>query len=136
MKMLKFTIVLSLLTATFAFGAASAPQATIVAVKGAASFTPSAAGKSQPATKGATISEGGTVDTSVGGEVSIKFFDGTVTVVQGKTSLTLETLKLNAGKEVTQLNLRSGSLVATLDPAKKDTTDYKVRTPKGVAAAR
>jgi hypothetical protein len=34
------------------------------------------------------------------------------------------------------LDLRSGNLISTIDPAKRSINNYAVRTPKGVAAAR
>jgi hypothetical protein len=39
-------------------------------------------------------------------------------------------------EEKTLLDLKSGNLVAKLDPTKKAVNNYQVRTPKGVAAAR
>lgn len=113
--------------------------AKLLAVNGSVSISlPSGAGS---ATVGADLPVGTVVTTSAGGQATIKFFDGTVAVVQPETAVSIQTHSVTAEsgavqKENTQLDLRSGGVIASLDPAKKNVTNFRVRTPKGIAAAR
>ena len=81
------------------------------------------------------------ITTSGGGQATVKFFDGTVAIVQPDTTVSIKTHSVESAggavqKENTLLDLRSGGVIASLDPAKKNVTNFRVRTPKGVAAAR
>lgn len=111
-------------------------SATILTVKG--SVQSSEQGALQP---GSTLAVGGVLRTGGGSEVSLRFFDGTVTTVLADSEVTLERLEAQTSggknlKETTVLNLGRGTVVASLDPAKKDITSFSVRTPRGVAIAR
>lgn len=119
-----------------ALAALGAPVATVVTVKGAAQTSGHEALRS-----GATLPVGATILTSGGAEVSLRFFDGTVASVLADSEVTIETLEARAsgGRNVTEttvLNLQRGTVVASLDPAKKDVTRFSVRTPRGVAVAK
>lgn len=97
-------------------------------------------GSTTPVTVGSVLPVGTVITTSPDGQATVEFFDGTVTVVQPESDLTIATHSVTAEagetKENTLLDLRAGGVVSSLDPAKKKVTNFKVRTPKGVAAAR
>jgi hypothetical protein len=114
-------------------------EATIIATQGTVTVTP-AGGSGAPLRVGANISQGGRIVSGPGGQASIRFSEGTTAVLQPGSDVTVEALSTTTEngkvtKETTTLNLRSGSIVSTLDPDKKSVTDYRVRTPKGVAVA-
>lgn len=77
------------------------------------------------------------IEVKAGTRLFFKTFEGQITVVEADSVIFLETIEVtSAGKEKTVVELKSGNLVANLDPTKRGTNDYGVRTPKGVAAAR
>jgi hypothetical protein len=140
MKTFSLLIGLSLIATRLAFGAEGAPrEAVILGVKGAVTVQP-AAGPAGAALVGAKLQSGARLVTGVGSQVTVRFYEGIVTVIQQGSELRIQNLAAISEngvvtKETTALDLRSGSLLATLDPAKKLITDFKVRTPKGVATA-
>lgn len=114
-------------------------SATLVAVNGSVAI--SGPGGAITATVGADLPVGAVMTTTSGGTASVKFFDGTVVVVEPDSHVTISTHSVttdggNVTKESTLLDLKAGGVIASLDPAKKHVTDFRVRTPKGVAAAR
>ena len=113
--------------------------AKLIAVNGSVSIALPNGGGS--AAVGTELPVGTAITTSGGGQATIKFFDGTIAIVQPDTNVAIQTHTVTSQggvvqKENTQLDLRSGGVVASLDPAKKNLTNFRVRTPKGVAAAR
>lgn len=114
----------------------AAPTATVVAVKGSVQTA-----DHQTLQPGIALPVGAVIRTSGGSEVSLRFFDGTVASVLADSELILERIEAQqqAGRNVTEttvLNLQRGTVVASLDPAKKDITRFSVRTPRGVAVAK
>ncbi|MBX3736110.1 MAG: FecR domain-containing protein [Candidatus Didemnitutus sp.] len=119
-----------------AVAAVAAPSATVVAIKGSVQTA-----DHQALQPGATLPIGAVVRTSGGSEVSLRFFDGTVASVLADSELIVERIESQqqGGRNVTEttvLNLQRGTVVASLDPAKKDVTRFSVRTPRGVAVAK
>ena len=115
---------------------AAARDAKLVAVNGAVVVT-GAKGEAIQATPGAIVPEGGSILTESGGEATVEFFEGTVSVVQPESHVVVERHFDGGagGKETTILQLEAGAVVTSLDPAKRPVTDFRVRTPKGEAAA-
>jgi len=112
------------------------PAATILTVKGGVQSSDQTSMQA-----GATLPIGSVIRTGGGAEVTLRFFDGTVATVLSDSELSLERLEAQSAgganvKETTVLNLSRGTIVASLDPAKKDVTSFSVRTPRGVAIAR
>ncbi len=113
-----------------------APSATVLTVKGTVST-----GSHQSLQPGAALPVGAVIQTGSGAEVSLRFFDGTVANVLADSELTIERLDAEVqgghnAKETTTLNLQRGTVVASLDPAKKGITNFSVRTPRGIAVAK
>lgn len=113
-------------------------QGTVLAVKGTASVS-MASGQSTVKT-GESVGVNTRIVTTPGAEVTVRLFTGTVVVVQPESEVTIEALSVTTRngiitKEISVLNLTKGAVVTTLDPAKKDVSDYRVRTPRGVAVA-
>lgn len=113
---------------------ASAQTAKVVKIVGsaaAASVTPEG-GTATTVTLGMTIGKGATITTGNGVELYVEAFDGAVASIKANSRVTVDSL----GAQEATLNLTSGSIVSQIDPAKKLPRDsYKIRTPKGVAAA-
>lgn len=136
LKLLGFVFASALLLGAVA---RAASNATIVALTGSVALT-GPDGRSLAAAVGTELPEGSAVTTAPGGQATVKFFDGTVTIVQPDTNVTIQTHRTveesDGVKEETELDLKSGGVVNSLDPAKKNINRFRVRTAKGVAAAR
>ncbi len=61
---------------------------------------------------------------------------GTEVNVDQNTTLKVEELSSKFSRKRTQIELRSGRVTALIDPKYSRSTDFRVRTPSGVAAAR
>ena len=90
---------------------------------------------------GDRIPQGAVVMTGAGAEAFIQPFSGAVSAVKENSTVQIEKLSLTTEggaltKQTATLNLKSGNLVSTIDPAKRAINNYSVRTPKGVAASR
>lgn len=90
---------------------------------------------------GDKLPQGTAITTSATSEVEIQVFPGTTSTIKPGTKVELEKLSLTSSsgvvtKQSAIVNVKIGSVVSNLDPAKKAINDYGVRTPKGVAAAR
>lgn len=102
---------------------------------GDASFTP--AGGVKTAIKsagGENIPEQSLIETGPGAELMIETFAGAVATIRQNSRVVID--ELSATTRKARLSLKAGTIVSTLDPAKKGNTDYGVVTPNGVAAAR
>jgi hypothetical protein len=132
-KKIRFSII-ALFVATLAASGLQAQNAKITRITGdaTAATVTTADGAKTPLTPGMTIAQSSTITTGAGVEVSLEAFDGATAAIKANSSVLVE--KLGASEAV--LDLKKGSLVSQLDPAKKATNKYSVRTPKGVAAAR
>lgn len=139
MKTLKWIFLLLVAVPLCVRGDEPASGAKVVAISGNVSFAaPSGA---VDATVGAVLPVGSVVTTTGGGQATLQFFNGTVVIVQPESNVTVleHSVTSEAGvvtKENTMLDLHAGGVVASLDPAKKNISNFRVRTPKGVAAAR
>lgn len=103
--------------------------------QGEASFTPPGASKIIiKSAGGEVIPEHSLIETGPGAELMIETFAGAVATVRQNSSLVIDELSSSTRKA--RLNLKSGNIVSTLDPARRSNTDYGVVTPSGVAAAR
>jgi hypothetical protein len=113
---------------------AQAIDARVVSVKGSSTAS---RGTLQA---GSSLGVGTLIRTGGDGEVTLRLFDGTVVAVHGDSELALERMEYQpteqVRKEVTVLNLHRGTVVASLDPARKAFTSFSVRTPRGVAVAQ
>jgi hypothetical protein len=90
-----------------------------------------------PATVGLEVPVGSLIEVGEGTKLFLETFEGQITVAEAGSVFQIEAMEVTPEKkEVTRINLKSGDLVANLDPNKRGTNDYGVRTPKGVAAAR
>ena len=100
-------------------------------------------GQTQPVSLkvGDKLPQGTTITTSSTSEVDVQVFPGTTATIKAGSKVDIEKLALSSSngvvtKQSSVINLKVGSVVSDLDPAKKSINDYSIRTPKGVAAAR
>ncbi|MBI2815165.1 MAG: FecR domain-containing protein [Opitutae bacterium] len=98
-------------------------------------------GSSVTVTQGMQLPQGTTLTTGDKSDAYLVTHGDTTSVVTQNSEVTVaETSITSSGgqvtKQTTTLDLKSGNLVAKLNPAKKSVNNYSVRTPKGVAAAR
>jgi hypothetical protein len=103
-----------------------AADATLLKKTGSVTVTPQG-GQATELNVNDKIPDGATVKTGPGAEAYIQPLDGAIATMKANT-----TVEIGTGNAT--INLKSGNLVSTIDPAKK--VKYSVRTPKGVAAAR
>lgn len=115
-------------------------QATVARVTGAATVTlPD--GSTTILTAGMKVAQGATITTGIDGDVYLESHAGYVTAIKAGSVVAVEEISVTTEnsqvkEEKTLLDLKSGDLVARLDPKKKAVNNYQVRTPQGVAAAR
>lgn len=119
---------------------AKVTEATVAKVSGAATVTlPD--GSTAAVTLGMKIPQGATITTGADGDVLLLAHTNTSATIKANSTVSVDELSVSSSggkvtEEVTTLNLKNGNLVSALDPAKKSVNNYKVRTAKGVAAAR
>ncbi|MET0262956.1 MAG: FecR domain-containing protein [Rariglobus sp.] len=129
------------LTVVCAHAAETASEAVVLKVKGSAQAT--LPGQSQATTLkvGDKLPQGTVIKTPGSSEVEIQAFSGSVTTIKPGSTVDLNKLSLTTDngavtKQTAVIDIKVGSVVASLDPSKKAINDYSIRTPKGVAAAR
>ncbi len=90
-----------------------------------------------PAVLGDSLPEGSIVTTGPDGSALVESFAGISTGVGDSSSVVIGKHTVSAeGVRTAEIELKEGSTVSVLDPAKRKINNYGVRTPKGVAAAR
>lgn len=135
---LLFTALVGL--AASAFAQSTATEATVARVTGTVTAT-LADGSTVAVTEGSKLPQGATITTGDKSEVFLVSHGDTTSKISENSVVEIAELSTtSAGGKVTEqkatLDLKSGNLVAKLNPAKKSVNQYAVRTPKGVAAAR
>jgi hypothetical protein len=139
-KLFALFAVLLGLAVSAAAQSAKVTEATVAKVSGAATVTlPD--GSTAAVTLGMKIPQGASITTGADGEVLLQTHASTAATLKANTTVAIDELNTSSSggkvtEEVTTLNLKNGNLVSALDPAKKSVNNYKVRTAKGVAAAR
>ena len=129
------------LSSALALQAAEASaQAKVLKISGTSAQVQMPGGESRALILDESLPQGATIITGDGTEVYIQPMSGAVATIKPNSNVVIEQLSLTTeGSAVTKqsalLNLKSGNLVSSLDPAKKSINNYGVRTPKGVAAA-
>jgi hypothetical protein len=139
-RKLALTLTALLGLAVSAFAQTTQTQATVARVTGTATVT-QADGSTTALTAGMKVAQGATITTGADGDVYLESHAGYVTSIKGDSVVTVDEISVvseggQVKEERTMLDLKSGNLVAKLDPRKKSVNNYQVRTPKGVAAAR
>ena len=139
-RKLALTLTALLGLAVSAFAQTTQTQATVARVTGTATVT-QADGTTTALTAGMKVAQGATITTGADGDVYLESHAGYVTSIKGDSVVTVDEISVvseggQVKEERTMLDLKSGNLVAKLDPKKKSVNNYQVRTPKGVAAAR
>ena len=139
MKIIRLSIsalVAAFATALVAHAQDTQTEATVTAISGSVTIKlPD--GSSSPATPGMKLPQGAEIITGVGAQATIQSHEGIVSVLGEKADATLNKLSVSAsGMRNAEIGLKSGSIASSLDPAKKSSNNYGVRTIKGVAAAR
>ncbi len=126
--------------AVSAFAQSTPNEATVARVTGTVTATlPD--GSTVAVTEGTKLPQGATITTGDKSEAYLVNHGDTTSVITANSVVEIAELSTtSAGGKVTALkttlDLKSGNLVAKLNPAKKSVNQYSVRTPKGVAAAR
>ena len=118
-------------TSVFA-SSAVAQDAKIVKIVGQGIATVVHQGASSRATENMALSQNDDITTQAGVEVYIQAYPGAIATVKPNTHVVVA----NLGTNTAELDLKSGNIVSQLDPAKRTSHNYGIRTPKGVAAAR
>ena len=118
----------------------SPTEATIVKLTGVVTFQLPGQATAETLKVGDKVPQGATIVTGPGAEAYIQPFAGTVAALKQNATVVLEKLSISTDngvvtKQNALLNLKSGDLVSTIDPAKRAINNYGVRTPKGIAMA-
>ncbi|HUR56877.1 MAG TPA: FecR domain-containing protein, partial [Opitutaceae bacterium] len=135
-KYIMFAAAVALSFAGRAQAQETATQATVTKVVGTASFTV-AGGSAQTIAAGTKLPQGAEITTGDKSQVTVEAHEGIVAIAGSKTTFTVEKLSVSGnGTRNAVLALKSGNIASSLDPAKKSSNNYSVRTAKGTAAAR
>jgi hypothetical protein len=139
MKILRLTIAAfaaGLVTSIAAQAQGTTSGATLIAVTGSATVTMPDGG-TVAAVAGMALPEGAKVVTAADSKALIQTHPGIVAGLSASTTATVEQANTDAnGMRNARIGVASGTLVSQLDPSKKSSNNYSVRTPRGVAAAR
>lgn len=137
------TIRLALISFVSAIGAlvASAQQAPtsayVSSLTGTATYTAPGSTESAPLVSGQALPEGSVVATGEASSLIIVSHQGIETGIGAKSTAAVGTHSVSAdGVRTAVIDLKEGTTVSVLDPTKRATNNYAIRTPKGVAAAR
>ncbi|HYP15746.1 MAG TPA: FecR domain-containing protein, partial [Opitutus sp.] len=131
---------------TSAPAAAPAPitrqvEAVVLRLTGSARVKLPADPREHDLAEGEKLPQGTLLRTGETDEVHLQPFEGAIATVRPNSMVHLEKLSVTdeAGvttKQSALLALTAGTIISTIDPAKKDINDYGVRTPKGIANAK
>jgi hypothetical protein len=137
------TIRIALVSLAAAFGSLvsfaqqTQTDAFVSSITGSATVLAPGATEAVPLVIGQKLPEGSTVKTGSGANVLIQSHQGIQTGVGAKSLVVVGTHSVSSdGVRTAVINLKEGTTVSVLDPAKRSVNNYAVRTPKGVAAAR
>ena len=116
-------------------------EATVLKVIGSVHARPSAQAQEGPVAEGARLPKGAVIRTEEGAELYLQPFPGAVATLRPHTIVLLEKLAVTVEdgvvtKQTALLNLTAGTVVSTIDPAKREINDYGVRSPSGIASAQ
>lgn len=136
---MNFSKILGVLLLLFTATALLGQNATVMRMTGAKSamvLLPDAS-EETPLREGQEVPAGALITVGDDTKLFLRTFQGAITTAAAGSVFMIEEVKANDdGTETTRIELRGGDIVANLDPTKKGIHDYRVRTPKGVAAAR
>ncbi len=137
------TIRLAIVSLAAAFGSLvsfaqqTQADAFVSSVTGSATVLAPGSTEAVPVVIGQKLPEGSTVTTAEGATVLIQSHQGIQTGVGAKSSVVVGAHTVSSdGVRTAVIDLKEGTTVSVLDPAKRSVNNYAVRTPKGVAAAR
>jgi hypothetical protein len=109
----------------------------VAAISGSATVILPGATAAVPVVAGQKLPEGSTVTTAPGATVMIQSHEGIQTGLAEGSTVSVGAHTVSAeGVRTAVLDIKRGTTVSVLDPAKRAVNNYAVRTPKGVAAAR
>lgn len=112
-------------------------DAFVSSIVGSAMVVVPGATEAVPVVIGQKLPEGSTVTTAEGASVLIQSHEGIQTGVGAKSSVVVGAHSVSSdGVRTAVIDLKEGTTVSVLDPAKRSVNNYAIRTPKGVAAAR
>jgi hypothetical protein len=120
---------------------ASAQQATATAyvssVDGSATYLAPGSNEAKAVVIGQPLPEGSVITTDASSSLIIVSHEGIQTGLGPKSTAAIGTHSVSAdGVRTAVIDLKLGTTVSVLDPTKRASNNYAIRTPKGVAAAR
>jgi hypothetical protein len=121
--------------------AAARIEASVLRISGSPMVRLAGAGADAPLLAGAKLPEGSVVITAAESEVYLQPFNGAVADIKPNSEVEITRLEVAANpdgvvtKQTALLDLRSGTVVSVIDPAKRAIDDYAIGTPKGMVHA-
>ncbi len=87
------------------------------------------------------VPEGAVIETGDDAQVYLQPFPGAVTTIQPGSRILIEKLEVTTAGDVTMnrdfiVDLKKGTVLSMIDPAKHNINRYAIRTPKGLARAQ
>ncbi len=139
MNITRFALLLfaAALSSLVASAQQASSEAFVSSVTGSATVIVPGSTTAVPLVAGQKLPEGSLVATGAGASVLIQSHEGIETGLGANSSATVGMHSVSAdGVRTAVIDLKEGTTVSVLDPAKRAVNNYAIRTPKGVAAAR
>jgi len=120
---------------------AATVQANAKSVSGKVEFSQPGSAKFEPLKTGQTLAIGSNIKTGADGVAILLTVPGAAVRVGPNSQLTLTELDFEkAGEKIIKrkaaLDLKTGTVSALIEHNSPDTTDFRIKTPQGIAAAR
>ncbi len=116
---------------------AAAVDATAHLIIGKVESAPAGSTTFKPVQKGQLIPVGSTIRTGADGIAVLKTLPGAAIRVSPNSTISLDELQFVTGKKQQALvSVTEGTVSALIDKKVVETTDFKIKTPQGSAAAR
>ncbi len=112
--------------------AVTSPGAEVTAVTGRATVFQN--GDSVRLTRGMRVTKGARIQTGLG-TVTLNLGEHGIVTVESRSSVTIDELNQQKGKELTVFNLTKGGLIGDVKKVTRE-SEYQVKTAKGVAGIR
>ncbi len=116
-------------------------EALVLRVAGMATVRLANQSFDSPLTEGATVGRGATIITGENAELHLQAYPGAIATLRPKSTVEIEQLSVTTAngaitRQSALLNVKAGTVVSMIDPARRLTNHYGIRTPKGIAMAQ
>jgi hypothetical protein len=136
-----FLLIVSIIIFTRFEGFAATVEATVKSLSGKVEFSAPGASKFESLKNGQTLSVGSTIKTGSDGVALLLTVPGAAVRIGPDSQMTLKEMDFEkSGEKITKrkalLDVKTGTVSALIEHNTPDVTDFRIKTPQGIAAAR